>query len=337
VAGQALRVLAERYRRKGEPGVDSAGVDSVSVQASADVDERAELGAGTTVWHLAQVREHARLGRGCIVGRGAYVGPGVIIGDRVKLQNYALVYEPARLADEVFIGPGAVLTNDVYPRSASPSGVLKRPADWQAEGVVVREGASLGARAVVVAGCVIGRWALVAAGAVVTRDVPDFALVAGVPASQVPDRRDHRRAIQGTVVHQPAVGEARMAGDHRRVTGVRCRREHPGQPPPGPGDQHRPVTETVTVVSEKLPGVQKGPIYRPRDQVIPVPAPVPLKRPGGAGANFGRRHSVISLRGFIGRQPSNSLPRADRNAQPQLPTHRISANPGAIREIPGHR
>lgn len=160
-------------------------MDGVRVQATADVDERAELGAGTTIWHLAQVREHARLGRGCIVGRGAYVGPGVIIGDRVKLQNYALVYEPARLADEVFIGPGAVLTNDVYPRSTGPSGMLKRPADWQAEGVVVREGASLGARAVVVAGCVIGRWALVAAGAVVTRDVPDFALVAGVPAGQV--------------------------------------------------------------------------------------------------------------------------------------------------------
>lgn len=152
------------------------------VQPTADVDSRASLGPGTTVWHLAQIREDARLGSGCVVGRGAYVGPGVIIGRNVKLQNYALVYEPARLEDDVFIGPAAVLTNDLYPRSVDITGKLKRSEDWDALGVVVRQGASLGARAVVVAGCVIGRWALVAAGAVVTHDVPDFALVAGVPA-----------------------------------------------------------------------------------------------------------------------------------------------------------
>ncbi len=155
------------------------------VQPTADIDGSAVLGIGTTVWHLAQIREHARLGRDCIVGRGAYVGPGVIIGDNVKLQNYALVYEPARLEDNVFIGPAAVLTNDLYPRSVDVSGKLKRPADWDALGVVIREGASLGARAVVIAGCSVGRWALVAAGAVVTRDVPDFALVAGTPARRI--------------------------------------------------------------------------------------------------------------------------------------------------------
>src|SRR5689334_25042279 len=143
------------------------------------------LGAGTTVWHLAQIRENARLGRECIVGRGAYVGPGVIIGDSVKLQNYALIYEPARLGDGVFIGPAVVLTNDLYPRSVDSVGKLKRPTDWSASGVVVQEGASLGARVVVVPGRTIGRWAMVAAGAVVTRDVPDFALVAGVPARQI--------------------------------------------------------------------------------------------------------------------------------------------------------
>lgn len=167
------------------PELKDEAMDGPVVDSSADVDELAVLGCGTTVWHLAQIREHARVGRGCIVGRGAYVGPGVVIGDNVKLQNYALVYEPAQLEDGVFIGPAVVLTNDTYPRSVDTSGKLKRPADWVATGVVVREGASLGARSVVLAGREVGRWALVAAGAVVTRDVPDFALVAGVPAKRI--------------------------------------------------------------------------------------------------------------------------------------------------------
>jgi acetyltransferase-like isoleucine patch superfamily enzyme len=160
-------------------------MEGATVHATADVDETAELGAGTTVWHLAQIRENALLGSDCIVGRGAYVGPGVVIGDRSKLQNYALVYEPARLEDEVFIGPAVVITNDVFPRATDVTGKLKRPADWDALGVVVRRGASVGARAVILAGVVIGRWALIAAGAVVTKDVPDFALVAGVPARRI--------------------------------------------------------------------------------------------------------------------------------------------------------
>jgi UDP-2-acetamido-3-amino-2,3-dideoxy-glucuronate N-acetyltransferase len=166
-------------------GNGQAAAPGFRAEATADVDARADIGAGTRVWHLAQVREDARIGRGCIIGRGAYVGPGVTLGDNVKLQNYALVYEPAQLEDAVFIGPAAVLTNDTYPRSVGVTGKLKRPADWHADGVVVREGAAIGARAVILAGVEIGRWALVAAGAVVTRDVPAFGLVAGCPARRV--------------------------------------------------------------------------------------------------------------------------------------------------------
>ncbi|QEW02184.1 acyltransferase [Microbacterium lushaniae] len=159
--------------------------DQPFIAATADVAEGAQVGERTKVWHLAQVREGAVLGADCIVGRGAYVGPGVEIGEGSKLQNYALVYEPARLARGVFIGPAAVLTNDEYPRAITPEGQLKSADDWDAVGVEIGEGASIGARAVCIAPVRVGAWALVAAGAVVTKDVPDFALVVGVPARRI--------------------------------------------------------------------------------------------------------------------------------------------------------
>lgn len=152
---------------------------------SADVDSSATLGPGTKVWHLAQVRDGVKLGKNCIVGRGAYIGSDVQVGDNCKIQNYALVYEPARLANGVFIGPAAVLTNDQYPRAVNPDGSAKSGADWEAVGVEVGEGAAIGARAVCVAPVKIGEWATVAAGSVVVADVPDFALVAGVPAKRI--------------------------------------------------------------------------------------------------------------------------------------------------------
>lgn len=156
-----------------------------TVDPSADVDPRAILGAGTAVWHLAQVREDAVLGAGCTVGRGAYVGPGVRIGANVKIQNYALLYEPALVEDGVFVGPAVVLTNDLHPRAVDPTGRPKGADDWDRVGVTVREGASLGARAVCIAPVTVGRWAMVAAGAVVVADVADYALVVGVPARRV--------------------------------------------------------------------------------------------------------------------------------------------------------
>ncbi|WP_235874785.1 acyltransferase [Saccharopolyspora aridisoli] len=163
----------------------SDGVGGPVVSASADVAETAALGAGSRVWDLAQVRENAEIGRRCVLGRGACVDAGVRIGDNVKIQNYALVYSPAVLADGVFVGPSAVLTNDTYPRAVGVDGAPLGPGNWVPVGVVVGEGASLGARSVCVAPVVVGRWALVGAGAVVVDDVPDFGLVVGNPARRI--------------------------------------------------------------------------------------------------------------------------------------------------------
>lgn len=158
---------------------------TADVHATADVAPSARLASGVRVWHYAQVREDAIVGANSIIGRGAYIGTGVELGENCKIQNYALVYEPARLGKGVFVGPAVVFTNDEFPRAVNPDGTLKSAHDWKPQGVTVLEGASIGARAVCIAPVTIGRWALVGAGAVVARDVPDFALVVGSPARRV--------------------------------------------------------------------------------------------------------------------------------------------------------
>lgn len=160
------------------------GADTV-IAPSATVEEGARVGPGAQVWDQSVIRAGAEVGADTIVGRSVYIGPGARVGERCKVQNQALLYEPALLEDGVFIGPAVVLTNDTYPRAVTPDGRRKGAEDWEVVGVIVREGASIGARAVCVAPVTIGRWASVGAGAVVTRDVPDHALVVGTPARRV--------------------------------------------------------------------------------------------------------------------------------------------------------
>ncbi len=155
------------------------------IMESADVSPEAVIADSASIWHLAQVREAARIGENCIVGRGAYIGTGVTMGDNCKIQNYALVYEPAKLGHGVFIGPAVVLTNDHNPRAINADGTVKSAHDWEPVGVTIEDGAAIGARSVCVAPVTIGRWATIAAGAVVTKDVPPYALMAGVPARRM--------------------------------------------------------------------------------------------------------------------------------------------------------
>lgn len=158
---------------------------SARVHPTADLEADVSVGAGTSIWHRAQVRAGARIGAECVIGRDAFIDTGVEIGDRVKIQNGALVYHGVTVEDGVFIGPGAILTNDRYPRAITSTGDLARAADWTVSPVVLRHGSSIGAGAVVVAGTEVGAFATVGAGAIVTRDVPSHALVVGNPARRI--------------------------------------------------------------------------------------------------------------------------------------------------------
>jgi UDP-2-acetamido-3-amino-2,3-dideoxy-glucuronate N-acetyltransferase len=152
------------------------------IHQTASVDSTVKVGVGVSIWAHATIRAEASVGGQTSIGIGAYVGPTVNIGANCKIQNYALIYEPAELADGVFIGPNVVLTNDRFPRAVTASGRFKNLEDWNPGGVLIRRGASVGASATCVGPITIGEWAIVAAGAVVTRDVANYELVGGVPA-----------------------------------------------------------------------------------------------------------------------------------------------------------
>jgi len=151
---------------------------SYFVHDTAIVEEGVQIGSGTRVWHWTHVCSGASIGVNCVLGQNVYVGGRARIGNNVKIQNNVSVYDNVTLEDDVFCGPSMVFTNVLNPRSA-----ISRKSEYK--DTVVKTGATLGANCTIVCGNVVGRYAFIGAGSVVTRDVPDFALVMGVPARHV--------------------------------------------------------------------------------------------------------------------------------------------------------
>jgi UDP-2-acetamido-3-amino-2,3-dideoxy-glucuronate N-acetyltransferase len=145
------------------------------VHESSYVDDGAEIGAGTKIWHFCHVMSHSRIGKRCNIGQNVLVSPGVTIGNNVKIQNNVSLYSGVIVEDDVFLGPSMVFTNVINPRSH-----VNRKDEYKS--TLVQKGASIGANATIVCGVTLGRYCFVGAGSVVTRDVPDYALVYGSPA-----------------------------------------------------------------------------------------------------------------------------------------------------------
>lgn len=155
-----------------------SGKPAYSVHPSAIVDEGAQIGAGSRIWHFVHVCAKARIGEACSLGQNAFVGNDVSIGNNCKIQNNVSVYDAVTLEDDVFCGPSMVFTNVYNPRSA-----VTRKDEYRR--TLIKRGATLGANSTIVCGVTVGEFAFVAAGAVINRDVKPFALMAGVPARQI--------------------------------------------------------------------------------------------------------------------------------------------------------
>jgi UDP-2-acetamido-3-amino-2,3-dideoxy-glucuronate N-acetyltransferase len=186
------------------------------IHPSAIVDDGAQLGVGCRVWHFVHICAGARIGADCSFGQNVFVGNEVTIGRNVKVQNNVSVYDAVTLEDDVFCGPSVVFTNVYNPRAA----VARKD---QYRRTLVRQGATLGANCTVVCGVTIGRHAFVGAGAVVQRDVPDHALVVGVPARRIGWMSRH-----GERLSLPASGQGEAAcpatGERYRLAGERLDR-----------------------------------------------------------------------------------------------------------------
>ena len=185
---RVLRVLEQAQRSMDDKGkhVFRTHYDSLQerlakkffVHPTAVIDEGVEIGEGTKIWHFSHVMSGAKIGKGCILGQNVFVGRNVRIGNGVKIQNNVSVYEGVTLEDYVFCGPSMVFTNVINPRSE-----IERKSEFRP--TLVKRGATLGANSTILCGVTIGRYAFVGAGAVVTKDVPDYAIVVGVPARLV--------------------------------------------------------------------------------------------------------------------------------------------------------
>lgn len=184
------------------------------IHPSAIVDPGAMLGEGTRVWHFSHVCGGARVGAGCSLGQNVFLGNDVTLGDRVKVQNNVSVYDAVTIEDDVFCGPSMVFTNVYNPRSA-----VVRKQQYRA--TLVKRGATIGANATIVCGVTIGQFAFIAAGAVVNRDVPAFALMAGVPARQLGWMSRHgERLALGT--HANGIATCPHTGDVYTVRDGQC-------------------------------------------------------------------------------------------------------------------
>lgn len=149
---------------------------SFFVHQSSYIDENCKIGKGTKIWHFCHIQSGSVIGENCNIGQNVNIAQGVKIGNGVKIQNNVSVYSGVELEDYVFCGPSCVFTNDLTPRAKYPKGSENYSK------TIVKTGAGIGANATIVAGTVIGKWALIGAGAVVTRDVPDYCIVTGIPA-----------------------------------------------------------------------------------------------------------------------------------------------------------
>ncbi len=144
------------------------------VHPTAQIDDKVVIGKGTKIWHNVHIRENVIIGENCVISKSVYLDAGVSIGNRVKIQNAVSVYKGILLEDDVYIGPNATFTNDMYPRAVS--------RDWQVIPTILRKGCSIGANATILCGVEINKYAMIAAGSVVTENVLPFALMLGSPA-----------------------------------------------------------------------------------------------------------------------------------------------------------
>ena len=177
-----------------------------TVHPSAIIDEGAQIGAGSRVWHFVHICSGAVIGKGCSFGQNVFVGNQVIIGDNCKIQNNVSVYDNVTLEEGVFCGPSMVFTNVYNPRS-----LIERKNEYR--DTLIKKGATLGANCTIVCGSTVGRYAFIGAGAVVNKDVPDYALMVGVPARQIGWMSEY-----GEQLNLPLSGEASTICSHTGAT-----------------------------------------------------------------------------------------------------------------------